>query len=304
MKIFITGGSGFIGQTVVKDLVEKNYDVVGLARSDRSAAILTSLGATPVSGTLTDHDVLAQQASASDGVIHLGFTNDFNHYDEAVKQDQAAIKAIGDALIGSNKPFVNTSGTLMITDLGRPALETDFTAHPTDRALSEANSLAYADQGVRAMVVRLSPTVHSAARQGFGSLLAQIAVAQHRAAFVDETTVWPSVHRDDAAALFAAALERGTAGHVYHAVAEEGISVKAIEETIATSLHLPISQLTPQDAATYFGWFVGSISANNPTSSAQTQAELDWHPTHEGLLTDLADFLAIPANVEQLNQAQ
>ncbi|GEK29381.1 SDR family oxidoreductase [Furfurilactobacillus siliginis] len=303
MKVFVTGATGFIGAKVVQILLAHGHSVVGLARSDRSAQQLADWGATAVHGTLDDTKVIAQTAEQSDGVIHLAFTNDFSDYKGALSKDQAAISAIGDALAGSNKPFVNTSGTLMVTGLGRDATEADVTSDAAGRGASELLSLSYADKNVRTSVVRLAPTVHSEARQGFGTLLAQLAAKQGKIGYVgDGANVWPSVHRDDAAELFVAALEHGQAGHVYNAVAESGIAVKDILTTIGTTMKLPIEHFTEQEAAAFFGWFAQSITVSNPTSSAQTQAELDWHPTHTGLLADLTTFLSNPANVDRLKQ--
>lgn len=300
MKLFVTGGTGFIGSAVVKKLIEHGHEVTGLSRSTHGDQVLADLGATSLRGTLDDLTTLAEAAKQADGVLHLGYNNDFNHYDEAVAQDLAAVKAMLAALTGSNKPFVNTSGTLMVTDLGRAATEQD-TAPLTGRAVSESLARQAAQAGVRGMAVRLSPTVHDEHRQGFGTLLAGLAVQHGQAAYVgDGMTRWPSVHRLDATDLFVAALEHGEAGAVYNAAAETGITVKAIATTIGQALKLPVTAVTPADAEAYFGWFTNGIQQDNPTSSDWTQNALNWHPTHPGLLADLATFLNNPENVAQL----
>ncbi|MCF6164452.1 Epimerase-dehydratase [Furfurilactobacillus rossiae] len=303
MKVFVTGGNGFIGQVVVKTLIKHGHEVLALAHSDHSAQQLTQAGATPVKGSLNDLDTLSTAAKSSDGVIHLAFTNDFNHYDEAVAKDMAAVKALGDALANTDKPLVNTSGTLMAVGMGRTATEQDHMAHPVGRAASEALALSYAQQGVRASVVRLAPTVHDVQRQGFGSILAQMAVNQGKIGYVgDGANVWPSVHRNDAAQLFVAALENGEAGATYNAVAEEGVPVKTIVETIGNTLRVPVEHFDEETAKAYFGWFEPTVVGSNPTSSTWTQAALDWHPRETGLLDDLKTCLSNPANVAALQQ--
>lgn len=303
MKIFITGGTGFIGTEVVKEAIARGHEVVGLARSDKSAALLESLGATAVHGSLDDLEVISDTAKASDGVIHLAFTNDFSDFAGAVQKDVNVITTIGEALIGSDKPFVNTSGTLTVQNLGRTATETDFPDDQTGRAQSEALALSYAKQDVRATAVRLPPTVHDVQRQGFGSIFAQMAARQGKIGYVAQgTNVWPSVHRKDAAKLFVSALEKGTAGQVYNAVAEEAITFKAIIQTIADAMNLPVNHFTDDEAATYFGWFAATAMTDNPTSSEWTQQNMDWHPTETDLLSDMRTFLSQPDNIEQLKK--
>ncbi|WDF82757.1 SDR family oxidoreductase [Lacticaseibacillus pabuli] len=302
MKVFVTGATGFIGTKVVEILLAHGHQVAGLARSDKSADKLTKMGAAVVRGSLDDPASIAVGAKAADGVLHLAFTNNFNDYEGALNKDHAAISAIGDTLAGTHKPFVYTSGTLMAPNLGRTATEKDA-APDVSRGTSEVLALSYVPKGVNTMIVRLSPTVHSAQRQGFGTLLAGMAVNNGKIGLAGNgNNVWPSVARDDAAALFVAALEHGAAGSVYNAVAEEGIPVKDIVKTIADTLGVPNEQFSEAEAKVYYGWFIESVGVDNPTSSAWTQQTLDWHPEGVGLLSDLHDFLADPANVKALKQ--
>ncbi|AEV95953.1 SDR family oxidoreductase [Pediococcus claussenii] len=310
MKIFVTGATGFIGTAVVAELLNRGHQVIGLARSDRSEEKLRNMGANVLRGSLEDLDVLAAGAKESDGVIHLAFTNNFNDFEGAVKLDVAAITAMNEALIGSNKPFVNTSGTLMAANLGHIADENTPSNDPMGRAVSTQKSLSYSNQGVRATAVRLSPTVHDETRQGFGTILSGIAALNKKAAYIGEgNNVWPSVHKLDAAKLFVDALEKGQAGSTYNAVAEEGISLKAIATKIGSLLEVPVVSLKAEDAVPYAGPFFGNaLQIDNPTSSVLTKKELGWNPTHPTLLDDLSTFLSDSANValliEQMKQSQ
>ncbi|GAY71939.1 SDR family oxidoreductase [Lentilactobacillus kosonis] len=304
MKIFVTGATGFIGSAVVDELLRRNYDVVGLARSEQSAQKLTARGVEVLRGSLEDTDILAAGAKQSDGVLHLGFTNNFDDMAGAVEIDVNAIKAMADELAGTNKPFVNTSGTLMVADQGRKATEDDISDDKQLRTRSEKFSLGYADKGVRAMVVRLSPTVHDETRQGFGTIAAQIAIQNGKSAyFSGGTNAWPSVHRLDAANLFVDTLEKGKSGAVYNAAAEEAIPFKEIAETISTKLNIPLEELSADKAVDYAGLYFGpTLQINNPTSSEKTQNELGWVPTHPDLLTDMTSFLSDEKNVENFKK--
>ncbi|KAK2946056.1 putative SDR family oxidoreductase [Blattamonas nauphoetae] len=302
MKVFVTGATGFIGSAVVDELLRRHHTVLGLARSDSSAKQLTDKGVEVLRGTLEDTDVLAEGAKNSDGVIHLGFTNNFDDMAGAVEIDVNAVTAMCNALTGTGKPFVNTSGTLMVSYQGRPATEDDAGSDEQLRTRSEKTSLSFADKGVRSTVVRLSPTVHDETRHGLASVATQIAIKNSAATYFNGgTNEWPAIHRLDAANLFVDALEKGKAGSAYNGVAESGIPFKDIAATISSSLGLPLKSLTSDDATEYAGPFLGrGFQINNPTSSAKTQAELNWHPTHPGLLADLQAFLSNPANVEHL----
>ncbi|WP_439442683.1 SDR family oxidoreductase [Listeria aquatica] len=302
MKIFLTGATGFIGSEVVYELIHRGHQVIGLARSEKSADKLKKMGADARLGSLEDLDVLAKGAAESDGVIHLAFTNDFTDFQGAVTLDVAAVRAMGDALVHTNKPFVNTAGTLMVSNLGRMATENDKENDLTGRSLSTQTSLSYSNQGVRTMAVRLAPTVHDENRQGFGTILAGIALQNNKAAYVgDGLNVWPSVHLLDAAKLFVDVLEKGESGKTYNAVGEQAIKLKDLLTEIGNLLQVPVTSISPEDAITYGGPFFGNaLQIDNPTSSELTKQELDWHPTHPTLLSDLNTFLSVPENLEHL----
>lgn len=232
----------------------------------------------------------------------MGFSNNFDQYDEAIATDLEAVKVIGAALEGTNKPFVNTSGTLGVAGLGRPATEADLTPEGTPRGASEDFVIALAAKGVRSSVVRLSPCVHDAERHGLASGLAQIAALQRMSAYIGEgTNRWPAVHRRDAAHLFCLALESAPAGTRLHAVAEEGIALKAIAETIGQNLKVPVQSLSLEAAQAHFGFFSQPASIDNPSSAAETRKLLGWNPSHPTLLQDLDSFYRIQRDTEEVS---
>ena len=291
MRIFVTGATGGIGSALVCELIEAGHQVVGLARSDKSAAALTVVGVEVHHGSLDDLDSLRKGAAAADGVIHLAFIHDFSKYDGAVITDLQAVEALGEALVGSGKPFVITSGTLMARP-GRLATEEDQGSAGLPRVEAENAALALAEHGVRSAVVRLAPCVHDVNRQGFGSILIEIARQKGVSAFVgDGSNRWPAVHRLDAAHLFRLAVEDAPTGTRLHGVGEEGISLREIAEAIGKRLNLPVISISPEEADAHFGWFSTAVTADNPASSKLTQERMGWRPKGPSLIADIGRAL-------------
>jgi nucleoside-diphosphate-sugar epimerase len=281
MRVFVTGASGFIGSAVVPELIGAGHQVVGLARSDASAAALVASGAEVHRGALDDLDGLRAGAAASDGVIHLAFIHDFTQYESAGRTDQRAVEALGTALEGSGRPLVITSGTLGLA-MGRAATDQDA----PDPNTPAVRSLAARD--VRSSVVRLAPSVHDEVKRGFVGRLVDIAREKGVSGHIgDGSNRWPAVHQLDAAHLFRLALEKAPAGSVLHGTADQGIPIRTIAEVIGRHLDLPVVVISPEDAGEHFGWLGAFLGADAPASSALTSELLGWQPTHPGLIDDL-----------------
>jgi nucleoside-diphosphate-sugar epimerase len=294
VRVFVTGATGFIGSAIVGELLPAGHQVLGLARSDAAADTLAGLGIEAHRGELSDTDSLAAGARACDGVIHTAFNHDWSTSREAAAEtDRRAVEALAGALEGSGKPFVVTSGTLMLALLapGRTGTEADAPESAAiPRAASELAVQAAAGRGVRASVVRLSPTVHGAGDHGFVPMLIDIARRTGISAFVGEgANRWPAVHRLDAARLFRLALEKAAPGARLHGVAEEGVPMRAIAQTIGTALGLPVQSLTEGEAQAHFDWLARFVALDNPTSSALTRSSLGWRPQEPELLRDMRD---------------
>ena len=302
MHVFITGGSGLTGPAVVSELLAAGHTVTGLARSDRAAARLRALGATHHPGSLDDLDSLRAGAAAADGVVHMAFGGDFADPEDLARRDRTAIETLGQALVGSGKPLVMTSGTFAMTP-GRVSTEHD--APDPDsiawfRIPGEQACLALADQGVRAGVIRLAPTVHGPGDHGFIPMLVNSARETGTSAYVgDGANRWPAVHRLDAARLFRLAVESAPAGSALHGTDESGVTLRTIAEAIGEQLGVPTVSLTPEQAAERFGPFMAAAYATDaPASSARTRELLGWAPAHPTLLADLAhgDYVTEPTH--------
>jgi nucleoside-diphosphate-sugar epimerase len=291
MHVFVTGATGHIGSAVVAELLEAGHQVTGLARSDKSAAALTAKGATVHRGDLADLDGLRAAAAAADGVIHLAYRHDFdNDFVGAAETDLRVVTAMGEVLAGSDRPLVNTSGTLLLAGVaqGRTATENDA-AEGGPRIDSENAVIALADRGVRSSVIRLSPLVHSTLdHHGFAHRLIDIAREKGVSAYIgDGTNRWPGVHTLDAARLYRLAVEAAPAGTRLHGVADEGVPFREIAAVIGRHLDLPVVSISAEQAYEHFGFLSVFGSLDNPTSSALTQKLLDWHPDAPGLIEDL-----------------
>jgi len=290
MNIFVTGAAGFVGSAVVRELLAAGHQVTGLARSDASAQAIAALGARVHRGALQDLDSLARGAAESDGVIHTAFIHDFSNYAASVEADQRAIEALGQALAGSGRPLLVTSGTRRVPG-GGPATE-DLPADSNFPRRSEQAALPFAIRGVRVAVMRLPPTVHGAGDHGFVPELIRIARATGVAGYIgDGSNRWAAVHRLDAARAFRLALEKAPAGTRVHAVAEEGIATKEIAAVIGRRLGLPVTS-KPAD---HFGWLGTFVAMDLPTASQQTRALLGWRPVEKGLLDDLDSAAYFPS---------
>jgi nucleoside-diphosphate-sugar epimerase len=209
MHVFVTGGTGQTGPAVVAELVAAGHTVTGLARSDTAAVRLESLSATPHRGSLDDLDSLRRAAESADGVLHMAYGGDYADPEALVRRDCAAIEALGQALAGSGKPLVSTSGTLVMR-AGRIGTEHDAPDRDSVAAFripGEEACLGFADRGVRASVVRLAPTVHGPGDYGFIPALIAAARRAGVSAYIgDGDNRWPAIHRFDAAGLFRLAL--------------------------------------------------------------------------------------------------
>ncbi|HEY4457943.1 MAG TPA: SDR family oxidoreductase [Pseudonocardiaceae bacterium] len=295
MRVFITGASGHVGAAVIPELLSAGHQVVGLARSDASAATIAARGAEVRRGDLDDLDGLREAAADSDGVIHLAFKHDAmvaGNLDAAAAADLAAVGALADGLAGTGKPLVGTSGTaiLAMANPGHTITEDDVLPGGY-RADTENLIVELARRGIRSSVLRLPPVVHSSLdKHGFIPILVQTAREKGVSAYLgDGQNRWPATHTLDVARLYRLALEQAPAGTRLHPIDDEGVPLQQIAETMGRKLGVPTASIAAEQLGEQFGWFGGMVALDNQASSTRTRQLLDWKPEHAGLLADIDD---------------
>jgi nucleoside-diphosphate-sugar epimerase len=290
MRVFITGATGFIGSAVVKELISAGHEVLGMARSDAGAQSLIEAGAQVHRGDLEDLESLRSGTAASDAVIHTAFRHDWTRFAGSCELDKSAIETIGAVLQGSSRPLIVSSGVGVAQ--GRAATENDppLPASPSLPRVSEATAVVLMERGVHASVMRL-PQVHDTVKQGLVTPLIAIARQKGVSAYIGEgQNRWAAAHVFDVARLYRLALEKGSAGDRYHAVAEEGVRLKDIATAIGRGLNVPVTSITQEQAQEHFGFFGFFVGRDSPVSSARTREQMGWNPTGPELLTDLENM--------------
>ena len=281
MKVFLTGATGYVGSTVAEKLRAKRFEVLGLARSEESAAKLSASGIEPLRGDLNDVESLKKGAKEADAVVHTAFVHDFADYDCAVETENAAIATFSDALAGTNKPFVATSGSGFLGDTGETIADEDYPADRDSpffaRAEAEANILRMSAKGVRSVVLRLPLCVYGRGGSSFVPFMIEQAKAAGAANYANSGAERVSaVHVEDAADLYVMALETGTAKGLYN-VAAEMVTLKSLDESIARLLDLPAKSVSAETLEKQFGAMMfGFLSINNQLSAEKAMSELGW----------------------------
>src|ERR1039457_1165381 len=280
MRIFVTGAPGFIGSQLVPQLIQAGHQVLGLTRSEAGAERLRAAGAEVLHGNIEDLDSLREGAAKSDGVIHLAFNHDFSQLQKNCDDDRKAIQAIGEVLRGSTRPCFVTSGTGIAANVdGKPSTEDSPTAAWNPRGASEAAVKELTARGVDASVVRL-PQVHDTHKQGLTPFVTAVAREKRVSAYIgDGSNRWPAAHLSDVARLYRLAFEKAELGAIYHAVDEEGVSMKSIAEALGRGLKVPVVSIKPEEAEAHFGWLGVFAGHDMPSSGALTQQKLNWKPT-------------------------
>lgn len=302
MHVLVTGGTGHSGSHIIPELLAAGHDVTGLARSDASAATITALGATARRGDLLDLDGLAQAAAESDGVIHVAHRQDLlpvGGMDAVAAAEIEVMGAYRDALEGTGKPFVAAGSIGSPGHLGRPVVESD-PALPADvehsgtlrmRNAVESTVIGFAEQGVRSSIVRIANIAHSTVDQaGFLPTLIALAKQKGYAGYPgDGSTLWNAIHIRDVARIFRLALEKGAPGSYWHAVADEGVPLRALAEAIGERVGVPAVSIPLDELMMpgYFGFLTNIVTNSYPASNLITRRDLGWEPLEPGLFDGL-----------------
>jgi nucleoside-diphosphate-sugar epimerase len=292
MRVFVTGATGFIGSELVKELLAAGHRVRGLTRSDAGVEQLRAAGAEVLRGDLQDLEGLRRGAAGMDAVVNLAFSHDWSKFAQNAADEIKAIEALGSAL-EPGKLLVVTSGIGITSGApGQVRTETDPPMDsPTNPRRPEHAARAVAAKAVHVGIVRL-PQVHDTHKQGLVTLLIEIARQKGVSAYVgDGNARWAAAPLKDVARLYRLAVEKtGSGMTTYHAVQEEGVSVRAIAETTGKGLALPVVSIPAAKAGEHFGMFSHFATLDMPASSAWTRKRLDWEPTGPGLIEDLRNM--------------
>jgi nucleoside-diphosphate-sugar epimerase len=283
MKIFLTGGSGYIGRAVIAELVRLGHAVEALARNDRAEAAVTAAGATAVRGGLTDLGVLNHAAARAEAVIHLAQA-------ASGEEDLAAAAAMQDGVGGGT--YVHTGGSWVYGDTGGVRDETAPWNPPSivawRKAVEEA-VLARAAAGGRPVVVQ------PGLLYGGGNRLIDLFFVRpgREAGAVpyigDGANHWALIHLDDLARLYAAALA-APAGSVYLGVGGVNPTAKEVAEACARAAGLDgkTVSLSFEHAREQMGPIADAFALDQQLTAAKAQRELGWTPVHTDPLSELA----------------
>ncbi|WP_329391901.1 NAD-dependent epimerase/dehydratase family protein [Streptomyces sp. NBC_01716] len=286
MKVFITGGSGYLGRPTIRALTRHGIEVTALARSEHSARTVSDLGATPVAGSLSDTDILRRAAGEADGVIQLGV----EYTEDTAGIDRAAAEALQDG--AGSRPYVHTGGAWVYGDTdGTGDENTPMNPPPVTawRLENEKRVLARAETGGRPVVV-MPGLVYGC----HGGLSQAYFVEPGRAAGAvpsigDGSNHWAIVHVDDIAELYVLALN-APAGSVYIGAGGQNPLLADIVQALSRAAGVPgkIEPLTLEEAVRRMGPIAEAFALDQQLSGDRARRELGWVPTRLDALTDIA----------------
>jgi nucleoside-diphosphate-sugar epimerase len=284
MNVFLTGATGYLGSHVAARLRAAGHAVFGLSRNAAAAEKLRQCGVSPVPGDLREPDTLAEAARRADAVVHAAFSHDTGSFEEALRLDRGATAAFVEALAGTGKPLVATSGSGLLGDTGPEPVGEDFPVNPAfllaPRVAAEQDVLRAAGRGVRTVVLRFPLYVYGHGGSVFVPWLIEQAKKAGAVPYVGTGEHRSSaVHVDDAADLYLLALERAPAGSLFHGASEHGVRARALAEAIGRARGVPARSVTPEEARSAWGPRLAAfLSMNNQTASERARAELGWQP--------------------------
>jgi len=243
-----------------------------------------------VRGDLHDFDVLKRSASEADAVIHTAFSHNFSDYNDAVNLDREVIAAFAEALAQTNKPLIVTASSAVLGDTRGVEADEDFPfAENSPRRLrgeAERDALQLSSKGIRSVVLRLPLFVYGRGGSSFVPFIINQAKAFGTAYYVESGEHRVSaVHVEDAADLYLAALETGTAKGLYN-VSAESASLKELNEAAARLLNMKTKSVLAGKGREQFGKMFDFLSINNQLSAEKAGRELGWKPRANTTISD------------------
>jgi nucleoside-diphosphate-sugar epimerase len=282
MRIFLTGGSGYIGRATIAELLRRGHVVEALARSEQAARAVEDAGAIAVRGRLTDLNVLNHAAARAEAVIHLAQA-------ESAEMDLAAATAMQDG-VGAGT-YVHTGGTWVYGDTDGVQDETAPWNPPNVvawRKSVEDAVLARAADGGRPVIVQPG-LLYGGDNRLIGHFLVAPGKLNGAVPYIGEgANRWALVHVDDVATLYVAALE-AKAGSVYIGVGEGHPTMKQAAEAASRGAGLEgrTVSITLEQARAQMGPVADAFALDQQLTAAKARRELGWTPTHDDPLTSL-----------------
>lgn len=284
MNVFVTGATGYIGTAVVEALRVEGHDVSGLARSVEAATKLESMGVEVVWGSLTELSALYRGARAADAVVHLGATGQ----EDQAEVDTAAVSAMLNAVEGTGKPFIYTSGIWVLGDTGRRVADEDAPLRPTEivawRAEVEGTMRDAAAWGIRSVIVR--PAVVYGRGGGTPGMFVSAARRKGVVRYVgDGSQRWPFVHVDDLAALYVLAVDAPT-DTVLNAADGSALPVRDVAEAAAQANGAETESWPLEEAREKLGPYADALALDQQVSCERALG-LGWKPSRPSVIDEL-----------------
>ena len=286
MPVFVTGGTGYIGNSVVRELRRRSHVVRALVRDEDKARRLRGLGIEPVIGDLHDADLLRREAAGADAIVHAAFAQ----AQDGVALERAALEAMLDAL-RPGRAFVYTSGVWLYGSRGDAVIAEDAPLNPLALvAWRPAHEQFVLAQQGRSRAVVIRPGIV----YGDGGGIPGMMVAQARKGELrivgDGENRWPTVRHDALAELYGAIVDRATASGVYNAT--RGASVPYAEIARAASRAAggdgDVDTVSLDEARAQLGGFADALASDLQIDSSKATRELGWEPHRPTLLEELA----------------
>lgn len=280
MKVFLTGGSGYVGRPTIQALTRHGHQVTALARTDESAALVEAAGATAVRGELTDTGVLREQAALADAAIHLGMAGV-----NTALVDLAAARAMQNGL-ADRGPYIHTGGTWVFGDTDGIADETHPMAPPALTAWRLDNERQVLAHGGRPVII-MPGLVYG----DHGGLIEAFYLQPARkdgelVRIGDGSTHWALVHVDDLAELYVRALDARPRS-VYVGVDDQNPTTGEVSQVLAKALDVPVREVDAAEAAERMGPIAEAFALDQRLTAAKARRELGWLPKHTDALAEL-----------------
>lgn len=291
MRVLVTGATGLIGGAVARRFAGAGHDVVGLARSEASAAKLAGMGYLAVRGDLDDAASIANAVRGVAAVVHAASPNDQN----SAAYDEVATRAIIDALRGTSKRFLYTSGCFLYGATGDTPATEDYPLNPLElvrfRQALEAEILAAVDDGVHGIILRPAWVYGNHA---WTTMMMYGSAQEHGAArYVGNgQNRWTCVHVDDLADLYLLALEKAPAAAIFNGAHGAAIPLIDIARAASESAGAEgrVSACPLDEARQSLGGFADAIACDQLVSGERAKRELGWRPSRHSILHELRSY--------------